>query len=56
MGLPTVRKELWFGFSILLMIVGAIAWLMPPPSEMTQGHLGLLMLALIVVCSFELVL
>jgi TRAP-type mannitol/chloroaromatic compound transport system permease large subunit len=44
-----VRKELWFGFSILLLIVGAIAWLMPPPSEMTQGHLGLLMLALIVV-------
>ncbi|MGV3740777.1 MAG: TRAP transporter large permease subunit [Burkholderiaceae bacterium] len=44
-----MRKEVWFGLSILILIVGALFILMPPPSEMTNGHLGLLMLALIVV-------
>jgi len=44
----TLRKELWFGFSLMAIIVLAILVLMPWTS-MTNGHLGLLMLALIVV-------
>jgi hypothetical protein len=44
-----MRKEIWFGLSILVAVVLGAFILMPPPSEMTNGHLGLLMLALIVV-------
>jgi TRAP-type mannitol/chloroaromatic compound transport system permease large subunit len=44
-----MRKEVWFGLSIMAMIVVAIFVLMPSPSDMTNGHLGLLMLALIVI-------
>lgn len=44
-----MRKEIWFGLSILAAIVVALFALMPAPSEMTNGHLGLLMLALVVV-------
>ena len=44
-----MRKEIWFGLSILVAIVIALFVLMPTPSEMTNGHLGLLMLALVVV-------
>ncbi len=43
-----VRKELWFGFSLMAIIVTAIAVFMPW-ANLTNGHLGLLMLALIVV-------
>ncbi|NLD54081.1 MAG: TRAP transporter large permease subunit [Burkholderiaceae bacterium] len=44
-----MRKEIWFGLSILAAVVIAIAVLFPSPADMTNGHLGLLMLALIVV-------
>ena len=44
-----MRKEVWFGLSILIAIVVGIAILMPSPENITNGHLGLLMLALIVV-------
>src|SRR5690606_4852274 len=44
-----MRKEVWFGLSILMAIVIAIVILMPSPEHITNGHLGLLMLALIVV-------
>ena len=44
-----MRKEIWFGLSILLAIVVALFALMPAPADMTNGHLGLLMLALVVV-------
>ena len=43
-----MRKELWFGLSMMLAIVGAVALLMPW-GNLTTGHLGLLMLALVVV-------
>jgi TRAP-type mannitol/chloroaromatic compound transport system permease large subunit len=43
-----VRKELWFGFSLMAIIVGSILVLMPW-GNISNGHLGLLMLALIVV-------
>lgn len=44
-----MRKEIWFGLSILVAIVVALFALMPAPAEMSNGHLGLLMLALVVV-------
>jgi TRAP-type mannitol/chloroaromatic compound transport system permease large subunit len=44
-----MRKEAWFGLSIMAVVVIALFVLMPPVSQITNGHLGLLMLALIVV-------
>ncbi len=44
-----MRKEAWFGISILIAIVAALIIFMPAPADITNGHLGLLMLALIVV-------
>ena len=44
-----MRKEVWFGLSIMALVVTLVFVLMPAPSLMTNGHLGLLMLALIVV-------
>jgi TRAP-type mannitol/chloroaromatic compound transport system permease large subunit len=44
-----VKKEVWFGLSIMAAVVIGVFWMMPPPSQMTNGHLGLLMLAMIVV-------
>ncbi len=43
-----VRKELWFGFGLMAIIGIAVVALMPW-GNLTNGHLGLLMLALIVV-------
>ena len=43
-----IRKELWFGFSLMAIIIATILIFMPW-GNITQGHLGLLMLALIVV-------
>ncbi|WP_265923141.1 TRAP transporter large permease [Cupriavidus nantongensis] len=44
-----MRKELWFGVTLMVLIIGGVAWFMPAPADWTSGHLGLLMLALIVV-------
>lgn len=44
-----MRKELYFGFAIMAMILIGVAIALPSPSEMTNGHLGLLMLSLVVV-------
>ncbi len=44
-----MKKELGFGLAILAAVVIGVFVLMPAPSQMTNGHLGLLMLALIVV-------
>jgi TRAP-type mannitol/chloroaromatic compound transport system permease large subunit len=44
-----MRKELYFGFSIMAAIVIGTLIAMPSFSEMTNGHLGLLMLSLVVV-------
>jgi len=43
-----MRKELYFGFAIMGLVVAAVALLMPW-SNLESGHLGLLMLALVVV-------
>ncbi|GAB2177021.1 TRAP transporter large permease [Dongia sp. agr-C8] len=44
-----MRKELWFGLILMAIILAGTAYILPAPSEMTRGHLGLLMLALVVV-------
>ena len=44
-----MRKEVWFGLSILAAVVLSIVVFMPAPADFTNGHFGLLMLALIVV-------
>ncbi|MAZ09504.1 MULTISPECIES: TRAP transporter large permease subunit [unclassified Limnobacter] len=44
-----MKKELYFGVAIMAMILIGVAIAMPAPSEMTDGHLGLLMLSLVVV-------
>jgi TRAP-type mannitol/chloroaromatic compound transport system permease large subunit len=44
-----MRKEVWFGLSIMAAVVLAAFILLPPVAQMTNGHLGLLMLALVVV-------
>ncbi|MFM9155788.1 MAG: TRAP transporter large permease subunit [Polynucleobacter victoriensis] len=44
-----MRKELYFGFAIMAAIVVGTLSFMPSLSEMTNGHLGLLMLSLVVV-------
>ena len=42
-----IRRELWFGFSLMAIILATVA-VMTPWSNLSNGHLGLLMLALIV--------
>jgi len=44
-----MKKGVWFGLSIMALIVIGLFLLMPPLDEIQNGHLGLLMLALIVV-------
>jgi TRAP-type mannitol/chloroaromatic compound transport system permease large subunit len=44
-----VRKELWFGFSLMGLILLGIAIVLGSADKITNGHLGLLMLALVVV-------
>ncbi len=44
-----MRKELWFGAGLMALILAVVIVLLPPFGEITSGHLGLLMLALIVV-------
>ena len=43
-----IRKELWFGFALMGVIVASVL-VFTPWGHLTNGHLGLLMLALIVV-------
>ncbi|MEQ1515922.1 MAG: TRAP transporter large permease subunit [Usitatibacteraceae bacterium] len=48
MKLPTVRKELWFGFGLMAIILSVLV-VVTPWGNLTNGHLGLIMLGLIVV-------
>ena len=44
-----IRKELWFGFGLMaLLVAGALYMLLSAP-VITNGHIGLLMLGLVVV-------
>jgi len=44
-----MRRELWFGFTLMAIIVAGAAALVIGTEQMTNGHYGLLMLALVVV-------
>ncbi len=44
-----MRRELWFGTAVMAMIIIGTLFFLPPISQMTTGHLGLLMLSLVVV-------
>ena len=44
-----MKRGVWFGLSIMVLIVVVTLALLPPASQMSSGHLGLLMLSLIVV-------
>ena len=44
-----MKKEIYFGLTIMAGVVLAALFMLPSPADMTNGHLGLLMLALIVV-------
>ena len=44
-----LRKELWFGLSFMALIVILAAGVLLSAEKITQGHLGLLMLSLVVV-------
>ena len=44
-----MKKEIYFGLTIMAGVVLAAFFMLPSPADMTNGHLGLLMLALIVV-------
>jgi TRAP-type mannitol/chloroaromatic compound transport system permease large subunit len=44
-----IRKELWFGFTLMAMIIAAALFVLGSAETVTRGHLGLLMLALVVV-------
>ncbi|MGA8052856.1 MAG: C4-dicarboxylate ABC transporter, partial [Burkholderiales bacterium] len=43
-----IRKELFFGFTLMAIILGALIFF-TPWGNLTSGHLGLIMLALVVV-------
>ena len=44
-----IRKELWFGFTLMAMIIAAALYVLGSAETITRGHLGLLMLSLVVV-------
>ena len=44
-----IRKELWFGFILMALIVAGTAVMLLSADTITSGHLGLMMLALVVV-------
>ena len=48
MKLPTIRKELWFGFGLMAIILSVLL-VVTPWGNLTNGYLGLIMLGLIVV-------
>jgi TRAP-type mannitol/chloroaromatic compound transport system permease large subunit len=45
----TIRRELWFGLSFMVLIVVGAAAMLLSADTITNGHLGLLMLSLVVV-------
>jgi len=45
----TIRKELWFGFILMAILIAGTAVMLISAPTITNGHLGLMMLALVVV-------
>jgi len=44
-----IRKELWFGFSLMALIIAGALGMLLGADKITNGHIGLLMLSLVVV-------
>jgi TRAP-type mannitol/chloroaromatic compound transport system permease large subunit len=44
-----IRKELWFGFTLMALIVTGVLAMLVSVQEITNGHIGLVMLSLVVV-------
>ncbi|HEX6364442.1 MAG TPA: TRAP transporter large permease subunit, partial [Albitalea sp.] len=44
-----LRKELWFGFTLMALIVAGALYMLLSAPVITQGHIGMLMLSLVVV-------
>jgi TRAP-type mannitol/chloroaromatic compound transport system permease large subunit len=44
-----MRKELWFGFSLMAILIAGSVYMLASAPTITSGHLGLLMLGLVVV-------
>jgi TRAP-type mannitol/chloroaromatic compound transport system permease large subunit len=44
-----MRKELWFGFSLMAILIAGSVYMLVTAPVITNGHLGLLMLGLVVV-------
>ena len=44
-----IRKELWFGFILMALIIAGTAVMLISAPKITNGHLGLMMLSLVVV-------
>ena len=44
-----IRKELWFGFGLMAIIVAGALYMLVSVDEIERGHIGLLMLSLVVV-------
>jgi TRAP-type mannitol/chloroaromatic compound transport system permease large subunit len=44
-----MRKELWFGFSLMAILIAGSIYMLATAQTITNGHLGLLMLGLVVV-------
>jgi TRAP-type mannitol/chloroaromatic compound transport system permease large subunit len=44
-----IRKELWFGFILMAIIVAGVLYMVASVPVITNGHIGLVMLALVVV-------
>ena len=44
-----MRKELWFGFSLMAILIAGSIFMLVQAETVTTGHLGLLMLGLVVV-------
>ena len=44
-----IRKELWFGFGLMAIIIAGALYMLVSAPVLTNGHIGLLMLSLVVV-------
>jgi TRAP-type mannitol/chloroaromatic compound transport system permease large subunit len=44
-----LRKELWFGFTLMGIIVAGVLFMLASTAQITNGHIGLVMLSLVVV-------
>jgi len=44
-----IRKEMWFGFGLMAIIIAGVLYMLASAPAITNGHIGLVMLSLVVV-------